>query len=76
MVYVLKVILGILAIAMGLSIRFIYRDFDGVRKSEGYDELSVWEKLRFNFTFFSMFTGIASLIVFLIYFIITKITIG
>lgn len=76
MIYVLKIILSLLVIAMGFAVRFIYKDFDNVRKSDGFDELSIWEKLRFNFTFFSMFSGVVSLIVFLLYFIFVKITIG
>lgn len=76
MIYVLKVILFLLIIAMGFAVKFIYKDFDNVRKSEGFDDLSIWERVRFNFTFFSMFSAIASLIVFLLYFIFVKITIG
>jgi hypothetical protein len=76
MIYVLKTILSLLVIAMGFAVRFIYKDFDNVRKSEGFDTLSIWEKLRFNFTFFSMFSGVISLVVFLMYFIFVKITIG
>lgn len=76
MIYVLKVILFLLIIAMGFAVKFIYKDFDNVRKSEGFDDLSIWERVRFNFTFFSMFSAIASLIVFLFYFVFVKITIG
>jgi urate oxidase len=61
---------------MGFAVKFIYKDFDNVRKSEGFDDLSIWERVRFNFTFFSMFSAIASLIVFLFYFVFVKITIG
>lgn len=76
MIYVLKVILGLLSLAMGLATRFVYLDYKGIKQTEGFDDLSIWQKIRFNFTFFSIFSSIVSLIVFLVYFIISKITIG
>lgn len=76
MVYVLKVILILLCIAMGIATRFVYLDYKGIKQTEGFDELSIWQKIRFNFTFFSIFSSIVSLIVFLAYFILVKIKIG
>ena len=76
MVYVLKTIFLLLIVAMGFAVKFVYKDFDNVRKSDGFDELSVWERLRFNFTFFVMFSSVLSLAVFLLYFLFVKITIG
>jgi hypothetical protein len=76
MVYVLKVILFLLAVGMGIAVRFVYKDFKNIRTTDGFDELSIWEKARFSFTFFSIFSALASLIVFLLYFIFVKITIG
>ena len=76
MVYVLKVILLLLSAAMGLVIRFVYLDYKKIKETEGFDELSIWQRMRFNFTFFSIFSAIASLIVFLFYFIFVRITLG
>ena len=76
MIYVLKVILGLLSLAMGLATRFVYLDYKNIKQTEGFDELSIWQRIRFNFTFFSIFSSIISLIVFLFYFIIAKIKIG
>lgn len=76
MVYVLKVILFLLAVAMGFATRFVYLDYKSIKETEGFDELSIWQKFRFNFTFFSIFSSITSLIVFLIYFVFVKITVG
>jgi len=76
MIYVLKVILGLLSLTMGLATRFVYLDYKNIKQTEGFDELSIWQRIRFNFTFFSIFSSIISLIVFLFYFIIAKIKIG
>jgi hypothetical protein len=76
MVYVLKVILFLLCVGMGLATRFVYLDYKGIKQTEGFDELSIWQKIRFNFTFFSIFSSIVSLIVFLAYFIFVTIKIG
>lgn len=76
MVYVLKVILFLLSVAMGLAIRFVYLDYKKIKETEGFEELSIWQKIRFNFTFISMFSSVISLIVFLFYFIFVRITIG
>ena len=76
MVIILKIILFLLSLGMGIAVRFIYQDFNKIKKTEGFDTLSIWEKIRFSFTFFSIFSALTSLIVFLIYFIFVKITLG
>jgi hypothetical protein len=73
---VLKVVLFLLCVAMGLAMRFVYLDYKGIKQTDGFDELSIWQKIRFNFTFFSIFSSIVSLIVFLTYFIFVTIRIG
>ncbi len=74
MIYVLKIILALVAVAMSFAINFIYKDFIKVRETEGFDDLTVWQKIKFSFTFFSMLTSVGALIIFLIYFIFVKIT--
>ncbi len=64
-----------MAVANAFVFRFITKDFLKVRKTEGYDNLSIWEKLRFSSIFYFMFTALISLFVFLIYFIIVPIQI-
>ena len=76
MVILLKVILGFLEISGGWALWTVFTDFRATRKQEGYDELSIWRRLRFNAISFLMMAGMASLIVFLIYFILVKITLG
>lgn len=76
MVVLLKIILGLLSIADSLVFLFVYSDFKKTRKTEGFDELSPWEKLRFNMVFFFISCSLISLFVFLIYYIIIPITIG
>lgn len=76
MVYVLKVILFLLSVAMVLAMRFVYFDYKKIKETNGFDELSIWQKIRFNFTFFSIFSSIVSLVVFLMYFVFVKIKIG
>lgn len=74
MIIVLKVILALMAVAAGFVGWNVFKDYKATRKQEGYDELSIWMRLRFNATFFFMSLGIASLIVFLIYFLFVKMT--
>lgn len=76
MIILLKVILGLLAIANGFAIWSIFKDFQMTRSQEGYEELSIWRRIKFNLTSFFMITGMVSLLTFLIYFVIVKISLG
>lgn len=76
MIYVLKTILFLLSVGMGFIIKFVYGDYKNTKETEGFDEISIWQKIRFNVVFFSIFSAISSLIVFLLYFIFVKITIS
>lgn len=76
MIIVLKIILFLLAAADVVSIKFIFDEYQKTRKQSGYDELSIWRRLRFNFTTFFIMTSMISLFVFLMYFVIVKMTIG
>lgn len=75
MVVLLKIILGLLCLANIFVFRFIYKDFSKIRKSDGYDDLSVWEKFRFSTVFFFILTTSISFFVFLLYFILIPIQI-
>lgn len=75
MIILLKIILGILAIADVFALQTVFKDFRVTRNQDGYDELSIWRRMKFNFVSFMMISGMVSLFVFLIYFIIIKITI-
>lgn len=70
MIILLKIILGLIAVANILIGRFVAQDFSKVRKSEGYDNLSVWEKIRFTSVFYFILMALTSLFFFLIYFIV------
>ncbi|MEK6830217.1 MAG: hypothetical protein AABY15_08940 [Nanoarchaeota archaeon] len=72
----MKIILGLLAIADAFALQSIFKDFRATRNQEGYDELSIWRRIKFNLVSFMMITGMVSLFVFLVYFIIIKISIG
>ena len=69
MIIVLKIILGLMALANIFVFRFITKDFIKVRKTENFDNLSIWEKMRFSTVFYFMLMAIVSFFVFLIYFI-------
>lgn len=75
MIIVLKIILGLLAVASILIGRFMWLDFSKVRKSEGYDTLSIWEKIRFSSVFYFILMALVSLLTFFTYFIIVPIQI-
>jgi hypothetical protein len=76
MIILLKVILAILSIADVFAVWSVWNDFQTTRKQEGYDELSIWRRIRFNLTMFFMMTGMVSLFVFLLYFIFSNITLS
>ena len=76
MIIVLKVILALLAIADAFSVKFIFDEYRKTTKQEGYDELSIWRRIRFNVTSYFIMASLVSLFVFLVYFIIAKITMG
>lgn len=75
MIIILKIILGLMAIANILVFRFVTKDFIKVRKTDGFDNLSIWEKMRFSSVFYFILTALVSLFVFLSYFIIAPIQI-
>lgn len=64
-----------MSVAAFFVFRFITKDFVKVRKTDGYDNLSIWEKTRFSSVFFFMFVALVSLFIFLVYFIIVPIQI-
>lgn len=72
MIIVLKVILSLFMIAIGIVSKFVFDDFNNVRKTEGYDNISVWQKLKFMTMFCAIETSLVSLIVFLGYFVIVS----
>jgi len=76
MIYVLKIILTLLIIAISLIARLVYLDYKKTKQTDGFDELSIFEKTKFNVTFFSMIFSMTSLLVFLFYFLFVKIKIG
>lgn len=70
MIIVLKIILFLLGVACGFVGRFVWLDFRKVLKTDGYDNITIWQKLKFVGTFFCLATALISLITFLLYFII------
>jgi hypothetical protein len=76
MIVLLKIILALFAIADLFAFWSVFKDFQATRSQEGYDELSIWRRFRFNLTSFFLMSGMVSLFVFLMYFIIIKISIG
>jgi len=70
MIVLLKIILGLMALANIFVFRFVTKDFISVRKTDGFDNLSIWEKIRFSSTFYFILTALVSLFVFLVYFVI------
>lgn len=73
MIIVLKIILALIAAADVLVFRFLLKDYQTTRKQEGYDELSIWRRLRFNITTYFIMSSMIALFVFLVYFIVIRI---
>jgi hypothetical protein len=73
MIIVLKVILALLIVAEFFVGRYMFLDFKRTRKSEAFDNLSIWDRLRFNSVFFFVFTSLIALATFLLYFIFSSI---
>ena len=76
MIILLKIILGLLSIATGFTVWNVWKDYRSTKKQDGYDELSIWRRARFNMQSFFILSSLISLIVFLAYFIVIKITMG
>jgi len=76
MIIVLKIIFAIMIFGVSFAGWNTFQDYRATRKQDGYDELSIWRRLKFNLTFFAMSIGLISLIVFLGYFLFVKIIIG
>lgn len=76
MIILLKIILGLISVADLLACRFVLKDFSKVRKSDGYDNLSIWEKIRFSTVFYFITMAMISLFAFLVYFIIIPLQIA
>lgn len=76
MIIVLKIILFLLAVAAGFVGKFVITDFRAVLKTDGYDNITIWQKLKFASTFFLIATALISLITFLCYFIIVPMQIN
>jgi hypothetical protein len=70
MIIVLKIILFLLTVAACFVGKFVITDFKTVLKTDGYDGITIWQKLKFGGTFFLIITALLSLITFLTYFII------
>lgn len=76
MIIVLKIILALLAVADIISLRFIFDEYKKTVKQTGYDELSIWRRIRFNMTTYFIMSAMLSLFVFLVYFVFVKLTLG
>jgi len=75
MIIVLKIILGLMALANIFVFRYISKDFIKIRKTEGFDNLSIFERLRLSVVFYFLLMALLSLFSFFIYFIIIPIQI-
>lgn len=76
MIILLKIILGLLSLATVFSFWNVWKDIKSTRKQDGYDELPIWGRAKFNLQSFFILSSMISLFVFLLYFIIIKISIG
>ena len=61
MIILLKIILFLFLVADVFVIRFVGKDFLKIRKTEGYDNLSIWEKMRFSSVFYFILTALICL---------------
>lgn len=73
---ILKIILSFLVFAAGFTFKGVLRDFLQVKKTDGFDTITIWERTKFNVQFYLIELALISLIVFLLYFIIMPLTIG
>ena len=75
MVWVLKIILLIFLAACGLCFGYIFKDWNGIRKTEGFGEITPFERIKFHLVFFVLFSALSSLSVFLIYILLCDVQI-
>jgi hypothetical protein len=76
MTWVLKAIMAVFFLAVVWGFRFFYLDWDNTRKSQAYEDITPFEKIRFNAVFLIVFMSLLSLAVFLIYFILSSVTVS
>lgn len=76
MIALLKVILGIF---LGLVLfvgRYIFIDLRATKKTQGYEESSIWQRFIMSLVFYVMIGALLSMCVFLVYFIIIPLSLG
>lgn len=76
MVILLKVVLGLICLAIGFSFWSVLKDYRATKSQEGFDEISIWDKIKFNLITFSILSSMVCFVVFMFVFIFSKITIG
>lgn len=76
MIILLKIILFLIATGDILVFKFFFSDYTKTIKKEGFDELSIWRRIKFNFTAYFIMSSMVSLLIFLIYFMVMKISVS
>lgn len=76
MVILLKIILFLIATGDILVFKFFFSDYKKTIKKEGFDELSIWRRIKFNFTAYFIMSSMVSLLIFIIYFMVMKISVS
>jgi Trk-type K+ transport system membrane component len=73
MAWVLKIILVIFMVACGFCFNYIFKDWNGIRKTEGFGEITPFERIKFHLVFFALFAALSSLALFLTIIIASKV---
>ena len=76
MIVLLKLILGLFIVLDFFVAKYLYLDLMNTRKSDGYVNSTIMQRFIVNFIFYFVLAAQISLAVFLLYFVITPMTIG
>lgn len=76
MIVLLKLILGLFIVLDFFVAKYLYLDLMNTRKSDGYENSTIMQRFIVNFIFYFVLAAQISLAVFLLYFVITPMTIG
>lgn len=76
MVWILKAFLLLVAVALGFAVNYMYVDFTTFKKMDEFDEMNLWNKTKIRLVLIASILSTITLIGLLLFFIISKITIG
>jgi len=76
MVILLKILLGLFIVLDIFVMRYVYNDFSSLKKNNGYENTSLWERIVLNSILAFSIISLSFLAIFMIYVICVPLQIG